>query len=142
MDECEFVGHVTLQGTRLRSIILVGTVERIPCHMFFLGRGGVRASYTHSFSERANTRTVRRLVCAPCMCDMSTLAALCARICAAHKCQKRPMYMAKEADLYGKRDLCIWQKRPMYLAKETYVYGKRGLLGLAYLCKFMQLHQF
>ena len=50
--------------------------------------------------------------------------------------------MAKEADLYGKRDLCIWQKRPMYLAKETYVYGKRGLLGLAYLCKFMQLHQF
>ena len=27
-----------------------------------------------------------------------------------------------------KRDLCMWQKRPMYVAKETYVCGKRDLL--------------
>ena len=40
--------------------------------------------------------------------------------------QKRPMYMAKEPCVYGKRALCIWQKRPIYMAKEPYVYGKRA----------------
>jgi len=35
--------------------------------------------------------------------------------------------MAKEAYVYGKRDLFIWQKRPIHMAKETYSYGKRGL---------------
>ena len=35
--------------------------------------------------------------------------------------------MAKEAYLYGKRGLFIWQKRPVYMAKEAYLYGKRGL---------------
>jgi hypothetical protein len=44
-----------------------------------------------------------------------------------HKCQKRPIYMGKEAYLYGKRGLFIWQKRPIYMAKEAYLYGKRGL---------------
>ena len=33
------------------------------------------------------------------------------------------MYMAKETNVNGKRDLCKWQKRPTYMAKETYVYG-------------------
>jgi hypothetical protein len=27
----------------------------------------------------------------------------------------------------SKRDLHIWQKRPTYMAKEAYIYGKRGL---------------
>ena len=51
--------------------------------------------------------------------------------------------MAKEAYVYGQRDLRMWQERPTYMAKETYpthmakeacvwgkeayVYGKRGL---------------
>ena len=33
----------------------------------------------------------------------------------------------KEAYLYGKRCLFIWQTRPIYMAKEAYLYGKRGL---------------
>ena len=56
--------------------------------------------------------------------------------------QKRPMYVAKEASICGKRGLCMWQKRPiyvakrglymrpkrpMYVAKEAYVCGKRDL---------------
>jgi hypothetical protein len=36
--------------------------------------------------------------------------------------------MAKEAYVYGKRGLCIWQKRPMYIAEEAYLCDKRGLL--------------
>jgi hypothetical protein len=28
--------------------------------------------------------------------------------------------------------LFIWQKRPIYMAKEAYLYGKKGLLRLAY----------
>ena len=32
--------------------------------------------------------------------------------------------MAKEAYLYGKRGLFIWQKRPVYMAEEAYSYGK------------------
>ena len=44
------------------------------------------------------------------------------------KCQKRPIYMAKEAYLYGKRGLFTWQKRPIYMAKEAYLHGERGLL--------------
>ena len=65
------------------------------------------------------------------------------------KCQKRPIYMAKETYLYGKRDLlrlayltggerfrggCALhlrfgqcQKRPIHMAKETYLLGKRDL---------------
>ena len=35
--------------------------------------------------------------------------------------------MAKEAYLYSKRGLFIWQKRPIYMAKEACLYGKRGL---------------
>ena len=31
-----------------------------------------------------------------------------------------------------KRDLCVWHKRPMCMAKETYVYGKRGRPTCAY----------
>jgi len=30
--------------------------------------------------------------------------------------------------VFYKRDLFIWQKRPIYMAKETYLYGKRDLL--------------
>jgi hypothetical protein len=41
--------------------------------------------------------------------------------------QKRPMCMAKETYVRGKRDLCAWQKRPMCMAKEPYVRGKRDL---------------
>jgi hypothetical protein len=41
---------------------------------------------------------------------------------------QRPVCMAKETYLYGKRDLLIWQKRPTYMAKETYLYGKSDLL--------------
>ena len=37
------------------------------------------------------------------------------------------MCMAKEAYLYGKRDLCVWQTRPTGMAKEAYLYGKRGV---------------
>ena len=33
-----------------------------------------------------------------------------------HKCQKRPIYMAKEAYLYGKRGLFTWQKRPIEIS--------------------------
>ena len=41
------------------------------------------------------------------------------------------IYVAKEAYLdgyylHGKRGLSIWQKRPIYMAKEAYLYGKRG----------------
>jgi len=43
------------------------------------------------------------------------------------KFQKRPIYAAKEAYLYGKRDLFTWQKRPIYMAKEAYLYVKRDL---------------
>ena len=32
------------------------------------------------------------------------------------KCQKRPIYMAKETYLYGKRGLFIWQKRPIAMS--------------------------
>jgi len=46
--------------------------------------------------------------------------------------QKRPVYITKEAYLYGKRGLFIWQKRPVYMAKEACLYGKRGLLKLAW----------
>jgi hypothetical protein len=35
--------------------------------------------------------------------------------------QKRPIYMPKEAYLYGKRGLFIRQKRPIYKAKEAYL---------------------
>ena len=38
-----------------------------------------------------------------------------------------PIHMAKEAYLYGKRGLFIWQKRPIHAAKGAYSYGKRGL---------------
>jgi len=59
--------------------------------------------------------------------------------------QKRPIYMAKETHLHGKRDLFTWhcvkthngrrhkrdlfirQKGPIYMAKETYSHGKRDL---------------
>jgi len=56
--------------------------------------------------------------------------------------QQRPIYVAKETYLCGKRDLLLmvhvllfsgvdiihmWQKRPIYVAKETYLCGKRGL---------------
>ena len=34
--------------------------------------------------------------------------------------------MAKEAYLYGKRGLFIWQKRPVYMAKEAYLYAFRA----------------
>ena len=37
--------------------------------------------------------------------------------------QKRPIDMEKDACLYGKRDLLIWQKRPIDMAKEAYAYG-------------------
>ena len=40
--------------------------------------------------------------------------------------------MAKQACVYGKTDLSIWQNRPVYMAKQTCLYGKRGLLRLAY----------
>ena len=33
--------------------------------------------------------------------------------------QKRPICMAKETYVYGKRDLFVWQKRPICMAKET-----------------------
>jgi hypothetical protein len=33
--------------------------------------------------------------------------------------------MAKEAYIYRKRGLHIWQNRPIYMAKEAYTYGKR-----------------
>ena len=34
---------------------------------------------------------------------------------------KRPigMHMTKEADVYGKRGLCVWQKRPIRMTKEA-----------------------
>ena len=42
--------------------------------------------------------------------------------------------MAKEASLYGKPGLFVWQKRPLdmangsiYMTNEAYLYGKRGL---------------
>ena len=44
-----------------------------------------------------------------------------------HKCQQRPVYVAKESCLCGKRDLFKWQKRPVYVAKESCLSGKRDL---------------
>ena len=35
--------------------------------------------------------------------------------------------MAKEACLFGKRGLFIWQKRPAYMANETCLYDTRDL---------------
>jgi hypothetical protein len=42
--------------------------------------------------------------------------------------EKRPIYMAKEAYLYEKKGLFIWQKRLTCMKKKAYLYGKRGLL--------------
>jgi len=44
-----------------------------------------------------------------------------------HKCQQRPVYVAKESCLCGKRDLFKWQKRPFNVAKESCLSGKRDL---------------
>ena len=38
--------------------------------------------------------------------------------------------------LYGKRDLIVWQKRPIYVAKETYLCGKRDLLLMVHVRLF------
>jgi len=49
---------------------------------------------------------------------------------------KEACVWGKEAYVYGKRGLRIWQERPTCMAKEAYVYGKRGLItrtGMAYL---------
>ena len=50
----------------------------------------------------------------------SDLLTLAYRRSASAKPQKRPMYVAKEIYLYGKRGLFIRQKRPIYTAKVTY----------------------
>ena len=45
------------------------------------------------------------------------------------------VYLQKSACLciIVKRGLLIWQKRPIYMAKEAYLHGKRGLFPSAYL---------
>ena len=62
--------------------------------------------------------------------------------------EKRPIYMAKEAYIHGKRGLLTWQKRPTYMAKETHLYGKRdlvygprGLLRVAYGKRDLRIRQ-
>ena len=76
-----------------------------------------------------------------------------AHVCRMRECQMRPIYMAKETYIYGKRglrdawvsnetyiygkrDLYIWQKRPVYMAEEAYIHGKRPVYMAkeAYMC--------
>ena len=47
--------------------------------------------------------------------------------CGMRGCQMRPIYMAEETCIYGKRGLYIWQKRPTYMARDLYIWQKRPI---------------
>jgi len=48
-----------------------------------------------------------------------------------HKCQKRPIHMAKETYSYGKRDLFIWKKRPIHIKRQCETRHIRGTQSIA-----------